>query len=57
MPWLPHRGSCHANSMTEGVSYDRMTLPQSKIGSEKPIFASPLWEGAKRRRSLKDDLL
>ena len=26
---------------------DFTTLPQSKIGSEKPIFDSPLYEGAK----------
>ena len=37
--------------LTEGVPANECitgkTLPQSKIGSEKPIFDSPLSEGAK----------
>jgi len=34
---------CH---LTEGENISIRSLPQSKIGSEKPIFASPLPEGA-----------
>ena len=37
-------------NLTEGESVTISSLPQSKIGSEKPIFASPLTEGAFRRR-------
>ena len=43
----PSGGAVTANAVTEGVSLAFRTLPQSKIGSEEPIFASPLSEGAK----------
>ena len=43
----PFGGAVTANAVTEGVSLVFRTLPQSKIGSEEPIFASPLSEGAK----------
>ena len=43
----PSGGAVTANAVTEGVSLVFRTLPQSKIGSEEPIFASPLSEGAK----------
>ena len=40
-------GGGSPKGLPEGVSYRLRTLPQSKIGSEEPIFASPLYEGAK----------
>ena len=42
----PSGGAVTANAVTEGVSLVFRTLPQSKIGSEGPIFDSPLSEGA-----------
>ena len=41
-------GGGTAKAVTEGVSYHKKQhSPSQKIGSEKPIFASPLSEGAK----------
>ena len=49
--WQSHNKPRGSRRLTEGVSLfgcnTGKTLPQSNIGSEEPMFDSPLTEGAK----------